>query len=281
MPSWMDEIYEGVMRFGLKATRTLFDQRSDFQQVTLIETEGLGRALLLDGMWMTAEGDEATYHELLTHPAMLTAQAPRRVLIIGGGDGGTAREVLRHPGVERVDMVEVDGLVMEACRAHLPTIGGPAWSDPRLHLVVGDGAAFVAQAEADSYDVILVDGADPVGPAEVLFSERFYRDCARALSPRGALATQGGSPRVQRAEHLNLIGAMRGAFAQVAPYYAPVTLYPGGAWSWIWAAQAGVDRDALDAARLAVIEPDCKQYHGGAHAGLFAVIPNDILKAIR
>src|SRR5690606_11845813 len=140
------------------------------------------------------EKDEFHYHEMISHPAMFTHGNAKNILVIGGGDGGTVREILRHEGVEKVTMVEIDGEVIEACKKHLPNIAS-SFDHPKLELIVGDGIAYAANAKAESYDIIMVDGSDPVGPAEGLFSVEFFNNCAKALKPGGILLTQGESPR--------------------------------------------------------------------------------------
>ena len=185
---WVDEIHANV-RYGMAAT-VLEERQSPYQRVTIIDSTAYGRALLLDGCWMTAERQERHYHEALVHPALCGAAELERVLVVGGGDGGTARECLRHAGVRHLDLVEIDGLVVELAQRHLPSIGGAAWSDPRLRLTVGDGIAWVAGADDASYDVVIVDGSDPAGPAEGLFNRAFFRHCRRLLRPGGVFATQ-------------------------------------------------------------------------------------------
>ncbi len=273
---WIDEVYE-ERRFGALG-QTVFASESPFQRIEVVETAALGRGLLLDGMWMTAERDEKVYHEMLTHPALTTAAQVRDVLVIGGGDGGTVREVLRHGEVRRCVMVEIDGAVVDACKRHLPTIG-TAWDDPRLELHIEDGAAFVAQAGDASFDVILVDGADPVGPAAVLFSAPFFAQCRRVLRPGGVLCAQGGSPTVQAAEHVGAVQALRSHFSQVAPLYAPVGIYPGGAWSFVWAGDGSVDPRRPNAGRVAAVVDTCSWYNDDIHVGSFAV-PNSVCVAL-
>ncbi|MFZ4567170.1 MAG: polyamine aminopropyltransferase, partial [Prochlorococcaceae cyanobacterium] len=189
---WINEDHDG-MRYGL-AGRVLLDETSPFQRITIIDSDRYGKGLLLDGCWMTAERQERQYHESLVHPALCSAERLERVLVVGGGDGGTARECLRHGEVQQLDMVEIDGRVVELCREHLPSIGGTAWNDPRLQLTVGDGIAWVAAAADASYDVVLVDGSDPAGPAEGLFNRTFFEHCRRILRPGGVFGTQSESP---------------------------------------------------------------------------------------
>ncbi len=278
MAVWYEEHFEEKMRVALKGSRVLFSERSEFQLVEIVETELLGRALMLDGLWMCAEQDEKSYHEMLTHPALTTAREISRVLIIGGGDGGTAREVLRHAEVEQVTMVELDELVVRASKAHLPSIG-QAWGDPRLDLRFEDGAAYVRDQDAASYDVILIDGSDPVGPAAALFGADFMSQCARVLKPGGVFAAQAGSPLLQRDEHLGLLSAMRGVFAVTRPYYGNVILYPGGAWSWAFGSHE-VDPAHLHESRVVAAEAVTDIYNRDVHLGAFAV-PNHIKRALR
>ncbi len=277
MAIWYDEVHNDSTRFGCKLTKTLFVGQSDFQKVAVVETEALGRALLLDDLWMCAEGEEKTYHELIVHPALTTAPRIERVLIIGGGDGGTAREVLRHPEVRHVDMVEVDGMVVEACKEHLPSVG-TAWGDPRLHVRIDDGIKFVAEATVP-YDVVIVDGSDPVGPAVGLFNETFYRNCARLLADHGVFVTQSESPNVHREVHLDMVRTLGKVFPKVHPYYDTISIYPGGTWSWIWASK-GTNPHEPVLERVARLEDVTDVYNLEMHHGVFAV-PNAIKRALR
>ena len=237
----------------------------------------MGRALLLDGVWMTAEGDEATYHEMLSHPAIVTAHHLEKVLIIGGGDGGTAREVLRHPEVQEVELVELDGRVIEASKNFLPTIGS-SWKDPRLHIKLRNGIEHMKAIDTNSVDVIIIDGSDPIGPAEGLFDRTFYENCKRALKPGGVLTTHAESPLLMRDWHLNILNALGEVFDNVHPYYGGVAIYPGGSWAWAFASQ-DVDPKTIREDRLENIEEDCIVYNEDIHRGAFA-IPNYIKKAL-
>src|SRR5262245_43048766 len=172
MGLWFDENFQDRVRLGLRVTRSLLHTQSEYQSIDIVDTVPFGVTLLLGGAYMTSVGDEFHYHEMLVHPALTTAPSIRRVLVIGGGDGGTVREVLRYREVEQVMLCEVDGLVIEACKQHLPF--GVPWDDPRLQIRVGDGVAYLNEYTGEPFDVILVDGPDPVGPAEGLFQSPFY-----------------------------------------------------------------------------------------------------------
>lgn len=278
MAIWYDEHFDDSLRLGLKINRTLFAEQSEFQRVVIVETEKLGKALALDDIWMTAEGDEKSYHEMLVHPAMTTAPEIARVLIIGGGDGGTAREVLRYPGVEHVDLVEIDGMVVEACKEHLPEIGQGAWDDARLDVHIADGIAWSKRTDLVPYDVIIVDGSDPVGPAEGLFGEDFYRGCANLLADAGVFVTQSESPLIFRDVHLEMVRVMDDAFGHSHPYYGSVMLYAGGPWSWTYASPNVSPRDII-AERAEFAEEFTQIYNRDVHLGALAV-PNNIRKAL-
>jgi spermidine synthase len=211
---------------------------------------------------------------MLTHPAMATAGARKRVLIIGGGDGGTVREVLKHPGVEEVILCEIDRGVIDACKEFLPEMNVP-WNDPRLSIQCGDGMAFVDDDANGTFDAILVDGADPIGPAAVLFSADFYAASRRRLNKFGIFASQTESPIAMRGDFLSIVRTMRMCFRFADPYFGPMPIYPSGTWSWT---MAGMSSNVLPVpARIVQIEPSCKYYNRQIHRAAFA-LPNDLLR---
>jgi len=267
------------VRYGL-AGRVLAEQQSPFQRVTIIESERYGKGLLLDGCWMTAERQERHYHEAIVHPALCSATSVERVLVIGGGDGGTARECLRHAGVQHLDMVEIDGLVVEWSQQHLPSIGGGCWSDPRFHLTVGDGIAWAANAAAASYDVVIVDGSDPAGPAEGLFNRAFFEQCRRILKPGGVFATQSESPEAFRQVHIDTVKMIRTVFGHADPMYGWVPMYPSGWWSWTVAATDGRRYLQPDPARAAAVVEGCEIWSPRWQRGAFDAIPAAIERAL-
>ncbi len=184
--------------------------------------------LLLDGAVQITETDEFAYQEMIVHVPLIQHGAAARVLIIGAGDGGVLRRVLQHRGVGRADMVEIDGEVIRLVREHMPGIAGNAWDDPRANVMVGDGIAHVVKSPAASYDVVIVDSTDPSGPGEALFTEAFYRDCARVLTPGGLVVNQSGVPFMQPEELRNTSARRAAAFAHVSAYVAAVPTYVGG-----------------------------------------------------
>ncbi|KZR61964.1 polyamine aminopropyltransferase [Prochlorococcus sp. MIT 1303] len=268
---WIDEHHQGV-RYGLQG-RVLVDEKSPYQRITVIDSNRYGKGLLLDGCWMTAEHQERHYHESLVHPALCSAAQLEKVLVIGGGDGGTARECLRYQGVKHLDMVEIDGRVVELSQKHLPSLGGHAWSDPRFQLNLADGIAWVANAADCSYDVILVDGSDPAGPAEGLFNQTFFEHCRRILRPGGVFATQSESPEAFRQIHIDTVRLIRQIFGYADPLYGWVPMYPSGWWSWTFAAIDGPRYRNPLPARAAAISSGCEIWSPRWQQGAFEAIP--------
>lgn len=227
------EYFSGRTGFTTDIEAVLYDRRSPYQRITVVQTPSLGRMLLLDGAVMLTEWDEFIYHEMLVHPALFLVRQPRRVLVIGGGDGGSVREILRHPEVEHVEVVEIDAEVLAVARQFFPTLSA-ALEDPRVHIHCRDGAAFVAEVPEGAYDVIIVDSTDPVGIAGGLFDEPFYRHCRRALAAEGVLALQSESPLhpIYRQTLPRVHRLLRSLFPFVASCLAPIPTYPTGVWSF-------------------------------------------------
>jgi spermidine synthase len=229
---WFTERTENIALSLRHTGEILYKKQSPYQKVEVYNTIQYGNMLALDGMIMCTETDEHAYHEMIVHVPMLTHPDPRRVLIIGGGDGGAAREVLRHESVEDVVMVEIDQLVVEASRQHLPTIS-KALDDPKLTLKIEDGIKFVNNAPDDSYDLIIVDSTDPIGPAEGLFTAEFYQQCYRCLKDDGIMVTQSESPVANTKVFQEIYQCYDEIFGNgnVFCYLAFIPTYPSGMWS--------------------------------------------------
>jgi spermidine synthase len=227
---------------------TLYDGQSDFQHVQVLDTVPFGRMLVLDDATQTSVVDEYVYHEMLVHVPMMAHPDPKRVLVIGGGDGGALRRMLEHP-VSKATMVEIDGDVVRVSRDLLPSIAGDAFDDPRTDLIIGDGVAYLRDT-TEKFDVICVDSTDPVGPAVELFGEAFYQDARRALSDDGIIVTQSGSPLVMLDELLAAVALMRRVFPVVRTYLTSIPLYPGVLWSYT-AASVSRDPSVIDPAAVA------------------------------
>ncbi len=261
-----------------------YDVQSPFQRVRILESYKYGKMLALDDMVMTTEQDEFHYHEMISHPAMFTHGNAKNILVIGGGDGGTVREILRHEGVEKVTMVEIDGEVINACKEHLPQIAA-AFDHPKLNLIVDDGIAFLKNAEKNSYDLIIVDGSDPVGPAEGLFSIDFYTNCYNALKDGGILVAQGESPKFNQKAFAELNHTLQDIFgennAPISLFFVPT--YPTGMWSFQYGLKGSKHPKAIDNEDFINSFAEAKglrYYNADVHKGSFAT-PNfvkDLLK---
>jgi len=271
---WFDEGLYPDIRQGFAYDALLHESRSAFQSIQVFDTPRLGRVLVLDGVVQTTERDEFVYHEMMAHVPLFGHGAARRVLIVGGGDGGILREVLRHP-VDSATMVEIDGEVVRISREFLPALSAGAFEDPRARLIVGDGAAFLA-GDGEAFDAIVVDSTDPIGPGEALFRQAFYADCRRRLAPGGVLVTQNGTPFLQPEEFAVTAAARARLFRHSGFYFAAVPTYYGGAMAFGWASDgrdlAAAEPARLDAA-LAGSAIACRHYNAAVHAAAFAM-PN-------
>ncbi len=222
---------EAGFAYGLKIRGKVHEEQTPFQKLEIYETELWGYLMTLDGLTMLTTRDNFVYHEMMSHPVLLTHPDPRRVAIVGGGDCGTLREVLRHKGVERVFQVEIDEAVTRAARQYFPELTDSS-DDERAELLFVDAIQWIARQAPDSLDVIIVDSTDPVGPAEGLFKAQFYRDCRRALGDNGVLVQQSESPLL----HLDILLSMRremkkAGFEQLRTYQFFQPTYPSGWWS--------------------------------------------------
>lgn len=232
---WFIEINKENNVRGFKCKKVLFDKKSSYQNVKVIETEGHGNMLINDNIIMTCERDEFAYHEMISHVALFTHPNPKNVLIIGGGDGGTAREVLRHESIKKCIMVEIDSVVIEACKKHIP-ITAQSFDNPLLDLKIEDGAKHIAQYE-DFFDVVIVDSSDPIGPGEVLFNLEFYKNVKKALKQDGLVVSQGENPFYELDIQKKLLKITEGLFPKAGFYHYNNLTYPGGFWSFFFASK--------------------------------------------
>jgi len=257
----LETVYQGEL---------LYTGRSEFQKIDVYQHPHFGRVLTLDDLIQTTERDEYCYHEMLVHPALSSLERVERVLIIGGGDGGTLRHVLMH-GPSEVVMCEIDAEVVRVCRELMPSLSDGAFDDPRARVVFADGAAYAAEHE-NVFDAVVVDGSDAVGPATVLFSEAFYAACRRALVPGGVFVSQTGSPMYQVPEFDLALRNLSLAFPTVEPYLGAVPTYPGTLWSYMAATDgdpvSGVSADVA-AGRLRERQISARYYTPELHGAAF------------
>lgn len=261
--------------FFIRSSKQLAQGHTGFQSLEIHETPQFGKLFRLDGFNMTSEREEFVYHENMAHPAAIAHPSPKRVLIIGGGDGGLAEEVLKHPSVEHVVMVELDGKVIEIAKAHFEAVHRGVFANPKLEVIIGDGLKYLRETQA-KFDLVLLDLPDPIGPAEMLYEEPFFADCKGALNPGGALTLHMGSPWGQPERVRAIYTRLAKLFRVVRPYTMFIPLY-GNLWAM------AVCSDALDPMALAPAEVDkriagrrlrhLQYYNGGTHAAVFA-LPN-------
>ncbi len=277
-PAWVRESLHPHYNQSFTVDELFYDSETAHQRLKVFRNGTFGRILTLDDVVQTTEGDNFIYHEMLTHVPILAHGAARRVCIVGGGDGGMAREVLRHAAVTHVTMVEIDAGVVDFSKQYLPTLSQGAFDDPRLDLVIADGADFMRSTDG-GFDVIIVDSTDPVGPGEVLFTDTFYGHAKRALAPGGILVTQNGVPFMQGDELTNTMRAFRALFADATCYLATVPTYAGGPMAFGWGTDSAARDVPLDVlqARFAEAGLTPDYYTPEVHKASFA-LPGYVLK---
>jgi spermidine synthase len=225
------------LQLGFRVTQTLLSVQTPYQKLDVYQTVEFGKLMMLDDKVMLTERDEFFYHEMLVHPALLSHPNPRRVAVIGGGDGGAVREILKHPSVEEIIWVEIDGAVVEASREFFPTVSEQALSDRRVKLNVAPGEDILPQYD-DYFDVLIVDSTDPIGPAVPLFEAPFFRMCQKSLKADGIYVTQCGTPLYFPDEIHSVSQQLRQVFEQVRFYVGFIPFYPSGLWSYVMGSQA-------------------------------------------
>jgi spermidine synthase len=269
---WYIEKFQDSSAIGYKTVQHLHHSVSPFQTVDVYQTADYGNMLVLDGCIMLTEAHEFLYHEMLVHIPLLSHPEPKHVLVVGGGDGGTVREVLLHNTVERVDMVEIDEEVVIVSRRYLPGLAGKL-DDCRVRLKIQDAVEYVKGLEA-VYDVVLVDSTDPIGPGEGLFSTAFYQNVLRSLKPGGLVAVQSESPFGTKGEPATILAKMRSVFPLAQLYWGPI---PCGAWSFTYCSQNGQPPEIRRPEAAETITAGAKYYNQDIHRAAF-MLPNFMKK---
>jgi spermidine synthase len=227
---WLVEDERENMKISYRIKEVIYSESSPFQHVMIVDSYDFGRMLVLDGVVQTTSLDGHIYNEMITHIPLSIHPHVERVLIIGGGDCGAAREVAKYSHVKEIDMVEIDELVVRSCKEHLQEVSGNL-SDPRVNFIFNDGMKHVKEFQ-NHYDVIIVDSSDPIGPAKALFERSFYEDIYRALKEDGLMVCQSQSPLFHRNVMEETFGNISGIFKTAKLYYATVPTYPGAFWSF-------------------------------------------------
>lgn len=273
MDLWFTEAHTSHVRFSIEVDKQLYSAQSDFQRIDIFDSVEFGRFLALDGYMMLTERDEFIYHDMIVHVPMAVGKNIRKVLVIGAGDGGAIRELTRYPEIERIDMVEIDEMVVKACREYLPQTAG-FFDDPRVQLYFEDGLKFVRRPQ-NEYDLIIVDSTDPFGPGEGLFTREFYGNCYKALSEDGILVNQHESPYYEN-DALACQRAHRRiteCFPVCSVYQAHIPTYPSGHWLFGFASKKYDPIKDLDTVRWNARGLKTRYYNTDLHVGAFQ-LPN-------
>jgi len=276
--TWIDEYHKGS-RFGLNG-KLLIRKTSKYQEIIVIQNDYYGKALMLDGCWMTSLKDEKYYHECLVHPALSRIHEKSNVLIIGGGDGGTARECVKYNKIARIDLVEIDEEVIKVSKKFLKEIGGEAWNDKRLKIHIDDGVKWVENKRDNFYDVIFIDCSDPSEFSNVLFSDSFYKECKRILKTKGILATQSESPESFKTIHISILKTLKKIFKVSETMYSFVPIYPSGIWSWTFASKEELYLSHPNCRETKEIEKGCEIWNLNFQNAAFKMMPNKIVKEL-
>ena len=274
-PRWFTETihYDRGWAQTFRVDEMLFEEKTDFQHLVIFRNEMFGAVMVLDGVVQTTERDEYVYHEMIVHAPMLHHGNAKKVLIIGGGDGGSLREVLRHKGVEKAVLVDIDSSVIELSKKYFPHHSEGSFEDPRAEIVITDGCKYVKETK-EKFDVIICDTTDPIGCGEVLFTEEFFTDCSKLLTENGIFTNQN-EVMMTRNTFVESNAKMKKAFKNVNMYVAPVPTYIGGFMAFGWATNKHTDISLEELKKRAqAIQPQLKYYTPEVHKGSFA-LPNE------
>lgn len=274
MEMWLREMQIEDAAMTYKVKETLVRKKTKYQDLAILDTEAFGRMLVLDGIIQTTIKDEFVYHEMITHIPLFTHPNPKKVLVVGGGDGGTIREILRHPSVEKAVLCEIDGDVIEECKKYLPEISC-ALDDPRCEIFVGDGIKYVKEHK-NEFDVIIVDSTDPFSMAEGLFGGNFYKDICNALTEDGIFIAQTETPFFLPETVKKVYDDAKAIFPITKLFMAAIPTYPGGYWSFTIGSKK-YDPSTIDIAKIP--EMDNKYYTPEIHKACF-ILPAYVKKLI-
>lgn len=279
MELWFTEEHTKNVKFSIKVKKQLYSKKSYFQQIDVLDTYEFGRVLVLDGYIMLTEKDEYVYHEMVTHVPLAVNPDVKNVLVIGAGDGGTLRELCRYDSIERIDMCEIDELVVEICKRYLPQTAC-CFNDPRLTLTIGDGLKYVRRKE-NEYDLIIVDSTDPFGPGEGLFTKEFYGNCFVALTDGGILINQHESTYYD--SYVDMVKRthkrISSAFPVAMVYQTHIPTYPSGQWLFGFASKNLHPVYDIKSERWNGLGIKTKYYNTELHCGCFA-LPNDVKEVL-
>ena len=279
MEMWYTEEQTNNVRFSIRCDKQKYSAQSDFQRIEIFSTPEFGDILVLDDRIMLTQKDEFIYHEMITHVPMAVNPDIKNVLVIGAGDGGTVRELAKYKSIETIDMVEIDRMVVDACKEFLPTVASKL-NDSRVRIFIDDGLRFVRSVE-NKYDLIIVDSTDPFGPGEGLFTTEFYGNCYKALTDDGILVNQHESPfyntyaKSMKQAHKKILQF----FPVVKVYQAHIPTYPSGHWLFGFASKKFHPINDLDEGKWNRLGIDTNYYNTRLHKGCFA-LPTYVTKQL-
>jgi spermidine synthase len=271
MELWFTEQEQDHIRVSWKADDVLFRGQSEYQTVEVINTKAYGRMLILDGCVMITEADEFVYHEMISHVPAVIHKDPRVVVVIGGGDGGTVRELLKHKSIERIVLCEIDGMVVDACRKLFPEVAS-GLDDPRVEVRIGDGVAYMKELNQE-VDIAIIDSTDPIGPGEGLFSGDFYKSVAGAMRPGGVMVAQSESPWYTKEMLGRIHRNISAGFAHRKSYIGAIPTYPRGLWSWTMASNTSFEPTQFDQQRFAAVAGSLKYLTPARVSSVFDLPP--------
>jgi spermidine synthase len=279
MDLWFTEQHTENVRFSIKVKKQLYSAQSEFQQIDVFDSFEFGRFFTLDGLIMLTEKDEYIYHEMIVHVPMATNPDIRNVLVVGGGDGGTVRELCRYKSIERIDLIEIDKLVVEVCKEYFNQTSC-SLDDKRVNILYEDGLKYVRKID-DLYDLIIVDSTDPIGPGEGLFTREFYGNCMTALKPDGILVNQHENPFYPDYSRSMIRAHKRiKAFFNICKVYqAHIPTYPSGHWLFGFASKKYHPVKDIEEERWNSLGIKTKYYNTNIHRGSFA-LPNYVLEQL-
>ncbi len=266
---WFTEFCEEAgSAHSFRKKAKLHEEQTSYQKIEIYETTHFGRLMVIDGFIMLSARDNFIYHEMLAHPILYTHDAPKRVAIVGGGDCGTLNEVLKHPEVEKVTLIDIDERVVRLSEVHFPELCGRN-DDPRVKFCFTDGCKWMEEAPRESIDIIIVDSTDPIGPGEILFSGAFYSACQRALTESGLLVQQSESPLL----HMDILRGMyremkSAGFSHLKSLFFPLSVYPSGWWSATMA-RKGAPIEGFREEAVGNRPFQTRYYNGDIHRGAF------------
>ncbi len=271
MDLWYTENHTDSVKFSLKVKKQLFSGISEFQELDIMDTYEYGKLMTLDGLVMLTEKDEFVYHDMIVHVAMAVNPEIKKVLVIGGGDGGTVRECMKYSNIEHVSMVEIDKLVVDASREYFPTTSCEL-DNPKVTVLYEDGIKFI-EDKRDLYDLILIDSTDPIGPGEGLFTTSFYQNCFNALTSKGILINQNETPIYEKFFEVGISSykKLKKMFPIVKVYQANIPTYPGGYWLFNFASKEYHPTEHLNEVEWNDLKIKTKYYNTDLHRGCFAL----------